>query len=166
MNEANRLSAMKHRDAKLERSKRYEAENAAARKAYRAEWRKKNADRLRVQNAKYRAANKERRAQAQREWQAANPEKVRQYVLERVARRKNATTYVITDKDWRRLLSSPCAMPGCTNTDIEVDHIIPLSRGGSHGIANLQTLCRHHNRTKHSKLWIEYRAHLARLLVA
>lgn len=156
MNAANAASAAKHTESKRERGKRYTAENAEKIKARQAEWRKRNAAKIKAQNAAYRVANKERRAASLREWQQANPDKVREATLRRIARRKNCTAYVISDKDWRRLLTSPCAFPGCSGTDIEIDHIIPLSRGGSHGIGNLQALCRHHNRSKHSKLWIEY----------
>lgn len=35
-----------------------------------------------------------------------------------------------------------------TNKDLEIDHIIPLSRGVTDGRDNLQTLCAHHNRKK------------------
>lgn len=127
-------------------------------------WRERNKAKIAAQSAAYRQANADKRAAYQRDWQAANPDKVREAVLRRIARRKNATTYVITAKDLRRLMSSPCAFPGCTTGDpVELDHVIPLSRGGSHGIGNIQPLCRHHNRTKHDKTWIEYRAHVARI---
>ena len=135
--------------------------NRERKKAQQDAWRAANKEHIRKRNAAYRAANKERKAAYLREWQKANPEKVREAALRRIARKKEARTYVITDKDLRRITSAPCAFPGCTGTDIELDHVIPLSRGGSHGIGNLQPLCRHHNRTKHNKTWIEYRAYLA-----
>lgn len=45
-----------------------------------------------------------------------------------------------------------CAHPGCNSTeDITVDHITPLSRGGTDDLSNLQFLCRRHNSAKNDK---------------
>lgn len=42
-----------------------------------------------------------------------------------------------------------CAIPGCEALDhLTVDHIKPLSRGGTDDISNLRFLCRHHNGSK------------------
>jgi len=42
-----------------------------------------------------------------------------------------------------------CQYPGCTSTyGLEIDHIVPVSRGGRGKIENLQLLCRHHNGLK------------------
>lgn len=44
---------------------------------------------------------------------------------------------------------------------LEVDHVIPFSRGGSDEIDNLTTSCRHCNRQKHDKTdeeFIEWRS--------
>ena len=35
-----------------------------------------------------------------------------------------------------------------TQTELNIDHIIPLARGGSNDISNLQTLCHNCNRKK------------------
>lgn len=35
-----------------------------------------------------------------------------------------------------------------TRTELEVDHIVPVARGGSWDLDNLQTLCRSHHRQK------------------
>lgn len=42
-----------------------------------------------------------------------------------------------------------CQYPDCdTQDDLTIDHIIPLSRGGSDELANLRLLCRKHNAEK------------------
>ena len=39
-------------------------------------------------------------------------------------------------------------------TSLEIDHIVPVSRGGTNDIDNLQTLCRECNRMKHTDEWV------------
>lgn len=50
-----------------------------------------------------------------------------------------------------------CMFPECVRVDVELDHIIPLSLGGEHTIANLQLLCEHHNRSKGNRSCADYR---------
>lgn len=52
---------------------------------------------------------------------------------------------------------SVCLVPDCVRTDIELDHVIPLSLGGTHTIDNLQVLCAHHNRSKGNRSTADYR---------
>ena len=46
-----------------------------------------------------------------------------------------------------RFQCSYCGAPG-TDAELEVDHIIPVSRGGSHHMSNLTTACRGCNQEK------------------
>lgn len=34
-----------------------------------------------------------------------------------------------------------CMIPGCSNVALHLDHIIPLAKGGPHGLWNVQLLC-------------------------
>ena len=115
--------------------------------------------------AKWTAANRERHKALIARWSAENPDRIKEYrdkgYRMRVARMAEAPTFTITEKDRRRLQSGSCAVPGCRDTNIETDHVIPVARGGSHGIGNLQSLCRSHNQSKRDRLWIEFRAYLA-----
>lgn len=162
------------------------AANADARRAYAKEYREANRESVDARRLAFRQANRARLAAASLDWYYSSPEN-RQRVVERNkawraanarraaelskaktaarrARLKGATTHRITDRDLRRLIASPCAVAGCTNSDITIDHIVPLMRGGSHGIGNLQPLCLSHNASKGTKLWIEFRTiHLRRL---
>ena len=39
-------------------------------------------------------------------------------------------------------------------TSLEIDHIVPVAKGGTNDIYNLQTLCRECNRMKHTDEWV------------
>lgn len=59
---------------------------------------------------------------------------------------------IITD-----MYGDTCMHPECDRRDIELDHIVPLSLGGTHTISNLQVLCEHHNRSKGNRSCADYR---------
>lgn len=121
--------------------------------------------------AKYRNANRERLQEYQRNWSANNRDKERakaaRYLAKhkdwnaqksqlRRARLKDAETFVISNKDLRRLYNQPCANCG-TMEQLTIDHIIAISRGGRHSIGNLQTLCLNCNSKKHTRTIMEWR---------
>lgn len=63
----------------------------------------------------------------------------------------------ITAKEWAdKLKEYNYLCLNCkTDENIEMDHIIPLSKGGSHNIDNIQPLCRSCNASKGAKLeWV------------
>jgi 5-methylcytosine-specific restriction endonuclease McrA len=72
-------------------------------------------------------------------------------------------TFTILPKELKKLYSAPCSNCG-SNENQSLDHIIPLSRGGSHSIGNLMTLCRSCNSSKHARTLMEWRK--AKSLVA
>lgn len=125
----------------------------------------KKSDQRAEANRAWRAKNAERHRESTRRWQRDNPvkEEVRRQRerAKRLARRREST-FLVTETDMRRLMRESCAVTGCSRTDKTIDHVTPLARGGTHSIGNLQILCGFHNSSKGSKLWIEFRAYLAR----
>lgn len=83
----------------------------------------------------------------------------------RRARKLNADGEFST-KEWRALLSLTDICPGCNNLwedipvpprrtgVIDADHIIPISRGGSNWISNIQPLCYSCNSAKGDKIGV------------
>lgn len=60
----------------------------------------------------------------------------------------------VTAKEWAEKLKEHdyCCINCGIDENIEMDHIIPLSKGGAHHIDNIQPLCRSCNASKGSKL--------------
>jgi 5-methylcytosine-specific restriction endonuclease McrA len=65
-----------------------------------------------------------------------------------------------SEQEWRTLverLGGRCLRCG-TQADLTKDHVVPLSRGGSNRLENLQPLCRRCNSGKHERI-IDFRDH-------
>jgi 5-methylcytosine-specific restriction endonuclease McrA len=55
---------------------------------------------------------------------------------------------VLQVADWQRLKTGPCAYCGTDRFPLEIDHRIPLSRGGTNELDNIQAACTFCNRAK------------------
>lgn len=95
-------------------------------------------------------------------WNAENPEKTRAYVHTRRGYLANAGRFEpYSEKFLRNVYGAKCIYPGCAETEnLQVDHIVPLSKGGSNHVANLQLLCQYHNLSKHNRDQTDYRPSL------
>ena len=76
----------------------------------------------------------------------------REYERKRGTRRQRGYT-----EAWLRLVrlairQQPyCSVPGCTDPDLTGDHRVPLSKGGTSTLENVQVLCRRHNSAKRDR---------------
>jgi 5-methylcytosine-specific restriction endonuclease McrA len=113
-----------------------------------------------IKNAEYRKTNHERRLEIERVSRAKNINKIRYSKILSQAKRKKRLSeckvYDISDKDLNRLYSDKCY--NCDSTENQsIDHRIPISRNGEHGIGNLMTLCRPCNASKKDKTIMEWK---------
>ena len=144
--------------------------------AYNSQWQKDNLWSARQRGARYRQdpevkkVNNARARKWQKEnpeatkaaydrWVASKPEDVARHRREgsgrRRARVRSNPVFKVSAKDQRRLAQSPCYHCGAQGEHI--DHVIPVARGGSHGIGNLRSMCEPCNLSKNSKLYAEFR---------
>lgn len=94
-----------------------------------------------------------------REWAAKNPAKVREHATRagQVRRARKNKAPVIEFIDRGAVIerdASTCYLCGhpVEESNIEIDHVVPLARGGEHTYANLRVACQRCNRRKGTKL--------------
>jgi len=88
-----------------------------------------------------------------KKWIDKNKERAKQIDRKQYARRKKAIGS-FTIKEWNDLKKKynfKCAICG-RRKKLTVDHIIPLSKGGTNYIDNIQPLCKSCNSSKNNKL--------------
>lgn len=138
-----------------DRRRKYSEQNPDRVRESRRRWRLKNRDKLRADAKRYRERNLDKVRETQRRWQESNPDAKRMYTQRRKARKRNAVTFTVSAKDLRRLRTDRCV--ACGEIAGTVDHLIPLSRGGSHGVGNLVAMCGSCNSRKSAKTISEWR---------
>jgi 5-methylcytosine-specific restriction endonuclease McrA len=85
------------------------------------------------------------------------------------ARRAGVKIYEISDRDLERLMNRQggrCAYCHTVPTEWQLDHIIPLIRGGQDAIGNLAWSCAYCNRSKRRSTVTEWYLRLRRKLAA
>jgi 5-methylcytosine-specific restriction endonuclease McrA len=168
----------KNKDHMLATGRAWAQQNREKRNATSKAWRERNREQwLECKKAShkkhaekdraYHARNKEHRAALIREWAKANPEKrnasYREYrkrhpekVIESTALRRARINGGAIVKFTAAQLRARLSMYGgkcwmCGKPGKQVDHVIPLAKGGPHVLANLRPACGKCNRIKGAK---------------
>jgi len=151
---------------------RYKQKHPERIKAISKAYYEKNADLLAAKNREWYQRNSEYAKSKSREWREANVERVRA-TLNTLRVNRNKAVGSFTAQDVAKLRDKQgdvCA--GCfsgLSAGYHVDHIIPLSKGGTSWPENLQLLCPTCNRRKGRKMpeqWMPLAATLAKLQAA
>lgn len=110
--------------------------------------------RLRISNPEHYARHKE----LNRRWAAAHRDLVAQYTRKHRMLRNGAAGF-FTLAEFRSLCArygNRCLACGATDRNLTADHVVPLTRGGSNHLANIQPLCQSCNSRKNVQT-IDYR---------
>jgi 5-methylcytosine-specific restriction endonuclease McrA len=158
------------RECEHQRQREYNAKNSARNTARAVDWNKTNKarrkeirdgylnrfpDRRKNTLKKYHDKNRQLLNAKARKHRQANMEQARSYVLARRGRIK-ASAKLVTVKEIIKMYASVCTYCGSSDK-IEIDHIVPLSKGGRHSIGNLTPACRMCNASKGNKFLTEWR---------
>jgi 5-methylcytosine-specific restriction endonuclease McrA len=137
------------RRANVEKVRRWEAANPERVRA-----------RLREKSRRAREVDpegeREKAREVLRRWRLANPTAASRIQDRRRARRRGNGVFVVTERDRRRILSSPCLACGSLDR-VSVDHLIPIARGGTDGVGNYAPLCLPCNTSKGALTYAEWR---------
>lgn len=156
----------------VEYNREWRAANPNYHSDYNRRWREENPDAYLEYSAKYRVENREAVRASYAAWEARNPrhaqewaernrERARESVRRRRARLRNVPTFEVTEKDILRLMSrhgGRCAY--CSEVlgdSYHIDHVMPVSLGGSNGIGNLVPACASCNVSKSNWFLSEWR---------
>lgn len=94
------------------------------------------------------------------QWRLDNPDKRRLQQSKRRSMILGATVEPMPANIWSLLLDFygvACMYPGCINTDLTLDHVVPLTKSGEHAVYNFQILCSSHNSSKGNYRSTDYR---------
>lgn len=162
----------------LERGKKYREENRESRKTKARQnykenrekeiakvrnYQERNKDKIKLYRKRYEETHKEQVKDLKKAWDARNADKAIQYTNKRRFHlQANGGDYTL--EEWQTLCEeydNKCLCCGIHAKDtpkgkLSPDHIIPLSKGGSNDISNIQPLCLSCNISKHDNV-IDYR---------
>jgi len=147
-------------------SRRRRAENPERVRASYAKWRTENPEKSRAASDRWKAEHPERNRATHAQWNADHPARTLAYCQKRRAQKANACIEPIPDDIKAQLIElygPTCMKPGCENTNLEVDHVVPLNDEGAHAVSNFQLLCKSCNCSKGDRSHADYRPQLVKV---
>ena len=127
------------------RNAEYYANNTEARKQYNQDYRRRTIKVRRKKDAEYYQNNLAKRRQEAKDYRTKHPEIGKQHQRQRRAQKMQAPRNDLTHQQWLEIQAAQhyrCAYCGkrCKGR-LTQDHILPLSKGGAHTLANIIGAC-------------------------
>jgi 5-methylcytosine-specific restriction endonuclease McrA len=148
----------KHREnQRLIEKKKRDAMSLEEKRKLAKKYRATRGDRMRASSRKSYQNHKARASAYLRQWKKKFIDKVKSYAHARRAK-LNGSSGRFTAKEWKELCErygNKCLRCGQAKP-LTPDHIVPVSKGGSNSIENIQPLCQPCNSVKHTQT-IDYR---------
>jgi len=149
--------AAKNREKAKIKSKQWRENNKEKHRAYSLNWQKQNSTRVNIKNKKWKKNNEEKYKEFQKKYSMSVPEKKQKDAANRRCKKRNQSPVLTINqkKIVECFYKQAIRLKERFGIQFEVDHIIPISRGGLHHPTNLQVLPLKINRSKgHNKLFI------------
>ena len=147
-----------HREADLAASAAYNLANKSAISARKAAHYLAHREALRASRRVARAANPDKGSRRVSAWRSRHPQKYCFQQARHRAAKRNAPLHDFTDTQWLAMLAHyehrcvyckpTCQACARKTHELTQDHITPLSKGGSHTLANIVPACRSCNSSK------------------
>lgn len=136
----------------LERQKQYAGEHREQEKERAAKWRRDNPDKARASARSNYLKRKQKVAEYNRSYREQNPDKVKLWSRNRKAKERGSSGRISLKRvnELFELQDFKCAACkiSLAYAGFQIDHIIPLSKGGIHHDSNIQILCPTCNKRK------------------
>ena len=147
----------KHRDRLLAQTKAWVAAHPEYVRTYAKDWRIANREKVKADGRAYGQAHRAEKNAYERDRRKTNPEWEKSKRHTRRARLRTGGRF--SPAEWCRLCDfygRRCLACGCVDAKLTPDHVLPLCKGGTNTIDNIQPLCLQCNLDKHRK-HIDYR---------
>jgi 5-methylcytosine-specific restriction endonuclease McrA len=148
---------------RVEARRKYQEEHKEQIAQYKKIWTANNKESVGASKRSYYEREREDILARSKKWAENNPEKVRQAKTNNLRKRRaarHASRGNFTVQEFEELCESygnKCLACGDNEAVLEADHVVPLTRGGSDSISNIQPLCGSSNRKKFVNI-IDYRS--------
>lgn len=129
---------------------------------YKRSWRAKNFERIASRDRVYHQTHPEVGKRSRKQWALKNKAKIREYDDARRLREMNAVTDLAGVREFyirienQEILNCSYCQKLISRQEVQVDHVVPLSRGGHHTADNLAVSCKRCNCSKSNRLLKEW----------
>jgi 5-methylcytosine-specific restriction endonuclease McrA len=147
---------------RVEARRKYQEEHKEEISEYKKKWTAENKDSVAASKHAYYEREREEVTARSKTWAEENPDKVRSAKANNRRKRRaarHASSGSFTAEEFKALCDAygnECLACGDTEAVLEADHVVPLTRGGTDDIGNIQPLCGSCNRKKFVSV-VDYR---------